>query len=613
MRFLLALPVGRGRSRRAGRHVLGRRRRLAAAVAAAVRAVTGAGGNLSASRSIPGGVRRCLPLLLVLLAALVAGACATPIAPSGGPADTTAPTLTASDPPDGSTNVTQRTLRLTFSERLAPAAGAAVTVTPTAETPPEVAVRGRVLEVTLPPLRDSTTYVVTVGTALADQRGVSLPAPITLALATGDAIDRGRIEGVVRDPIGGAGVGGLAVWAYALADSAAAPDPAAVAPDYRTETGADGAFRLEYLRLGRYAVVAVQDQNRNARADDGERYAVSPTPSLRARADSGAVVPGAVAPGAAGPGAAPATFWATSRDDTPPVAQRVRPVSDRRFAVRFSEPVTVRDARALAASLTVADSASGAPVAVTWYQPAGSAFEVSGQSERPLPPALAVTYAPGTPPALADSAGLAPLAFRLTTALPARADTVAARFDAFVPAAPDSVVLAGGSRPAVRFSSPPGGLLDRVRVQAGGEPLAVVFETVDGVTFRPDSAVALPRQFTITVPVGDSTRSQRYVVPGERDLGAIVGRVEADGPVVVEARPATGDPVQVSAEADGSFVADGLLPGPYTLRLWVDRDGDGRWSGGQPSPYVAPEPLVLLPEPVQVRARWETEIDPVTL
>lgn len=540
------------------------------------------------------------PAALLLLA--LAG-CATPIAPTGGPTDTTPPTLVASSPADGATRVTERTLTLSFSERLAANAASAVTVTPPTETPPLVSVNARELRITLPELRDSTTYVVTVGTALADQRNVALRAPITVAFATGDAIDRGRIAGAVRQPQTGAGLGGLAVWAYALADSLAAVDPGAVAPDYRTETATDGTFTLEYLRPGPFFVLAVEDRNRNGRVDPGERFAAPPRPRLVARADSSA--PDSSAPD-------PADFFVTSLDATPPAAQRLRAISDRRLAVRFDEPVRLLDAAAFAAAVAVTDSATGAARPVTWYQPPASAFEIYAEAARPLPPTPLVVASEGTA-AAADSAGLGVAAFRLSTTPPARPDTVTARFDAFVPSAPDSVVLARGVRPGVRFTAPPGAGLDAVEVRSNGAVQAVPFVTRDGVTFVPDSAASLPARFVLTAPAADSTVSQRFVVPDARDLGAIVGRVDADGPVRVEVRPEAGAPVVVAAAPDGAFVAEGLLPGPYTLRIWVDRDGDGRWSGGALAPYAPPEPLVFLPQPVQVRARWETEADPVTL
>ena len=533
----------------------------------------------------------------VLLVLALAG-CATPVAPTGGPSDTTPPTLVASDPADGATNVTERTLTLSFSERLAANAASAVTVTPPTETPPLVSVNARELRITLPELRDSTTYVVTVGTALADQRNVALRAPITVAFATGNEIDRGRIAGTVRQPATGAGVGGLAVWAYALDDSLGAVDPGAVAPDYRTETATDGAFTLEYLRPGPFFVLAVADRNRNARVDAGEQFAAPPAPSLVARTDS--------------TDAGPSVFFVTTLDTIPPVAQRLRPISDRRFALRFDEPVRLLDAAAFGSAVIVADSASGDVRAVSWYQPPASAFEVYAEAAGPLSPSPLLVTSDGTD-ALADSAGLGTGAFRLSATAPARADTVTARFDAFVPSAADSAVLGRGVRPGVRFTSPPGAVLDAVEVRSNGGALDVPFVTRDGVTFVPDSTARLPGRFTLTAPVGDSTASQRFVLPDARDLGAIVGRVEADGPVRVEVRPEAGAPVVVTADADGAFVADGLLPGPYTLRIWADRDGDGRWSGGQLTPFEPPEPLVFLSQPVQVRARWETEIAPVTL
>ena len=516
---------------------------------------------------------------LPLLALLVLAACATPAAPSGGPADTTPPALAGSLPETGATRVADSTLTLTFSERLDPSARTAVTVAPTGDTAPEVTVRGRELRVALPGLRDSTTYVVTVGTALKDNHGVALRAPITSAFATGDAIDAARIAGVVRQPETGAGVP-LAVWAYALADSAATPATGG-APDYRTETGADGAFSLEYLRPGPYAVVAVADGNRNLRADPGERFAVAPRPAVRADTAD----------------AAPLALWVTTQDSIPPRAQRVRPASERRFSVRFDEPVQLRDISAEGS--TVADSASGRTAAVQVYQPADAPFEVFVVTETPLAPTPhRVSFRPAVA-ARARRLGR-PVArpFSLSFTPPTRPDTVQSRFLGFVPSAlGDTVtVLRPGDVPRVRFSAPlsPVDRAARITIAADGQRLAMAFTTADGVTFapvRPDSA-ALPSRFTVSVQTPDSTFRQRFAIAGERETGGLVGRVDASGgPVVVEVRPESGEPITARAGDDGAFSVQDLLPGPYTLRVLARprrrRPVERRRAGAVPSARAA--------------------------
>ena len=141
------------------------------------------------SRSAP--PVRCL---LVAFGLLVAAGCATPIAPSGGPEDTTPPLLETSEPAADAVNVRAERLVLTFSENVDEASAArAFGIAPGWETPPDVRVHGRRVEVTFPDsLRANTTYVVTFDTNLRDLRNVALPRPITLAFATGPVLDRGQ-------------------------------------------------------------------------------------------------------------------------------------------------------------------------------------------------------------------------------------------------------------------------------------------------------------------------------------------------------------------------------------------------------------------------------------
>ena len=582
-------------------------------------------------------------------------ACATPVAPEGGPVDATPPRLVATSPEADAVGVAERTVRLTFSERIdARSAAQAVTVTPLAgpgEPQPTVEAAADELVVTLPALRDSTTYVVTVGTQLADRRGVRLPAPLTLAFATGPTLDRGRITGAVRQPTDGAGVAGLTVLAYrVLGDSL--PDPRTARPDARTETGADGAFELGYLADVPHFVAALRDLNRNGRADDGEPFAAPPVPRLRPDLPAApSAMPDALgAPRTAAPTLpAPLDLWLARRDTVPPRITGVEAVSNRRFRVRFSEGVALPGefrwgVRQRVAPAEVVDSAA---VAVRGQ---GTAYEVPG-SPRELEVWTTAPLAPGAARlrvAARDSAGLgadlSPL-FRV----PARADTLVARVVRFEPAppAPDSaavltplftnsavdsefprVILSGPSDQPVQIvvraeaerpDRPPLVFLDTARVTGTAVSLQGIHESSITSEFVPD-------QVEVTTAAG--TTRATFQTLSDDVLGGVVGTVPvtaygARAVPVVELLGADGVARRATVDlAKGQFHVRRLRPGTYAVRAWLDRQTgapeavgggyNGRWDGGALASYAPPEKIVVL-EPVEVRARWETEIDAALL
>ena len=569
---------------------------------------------------------RLQSLLVASILAACLAACATPGAPSGGPADTTPPLLVSSRPASGATRVAADSLDggtslvLTFSERLdAAAAARAVRVTPEGAEAPRVAVRGSDLVIDLGPLRDSTTYVVTIGTALADARGVALRAPLTVAFATGDRIDRGAITGVVRDPATGAPVAGLAVWA--TADTTAALG--STVPDYRTETDDGGAFQLDFLRPARYAVAVVADRNRNGRADADERFAAPPRRTLRAtepdpslaRRDT-STAPSELTAGrdtsrsvvASGP-----TFFLTRLDTVPPAPRLVRALSDRRVAVRFTEPLRRVDARAFA----VEDSASGRMVAASAYLSPEAPAEVVVVAAEAL---AAVPHRVRLVSTASDSSGAAVRPFARGFTPLARPDTVVARFVAFEPARDSARVLTPGQFAVLRWSAPPDSVSLAVRIRVSerdGAAVPVAF-SLDGARVR----IALPARggvFDVSVAgtiagQPDSLRTARFTTLGPDALGSILGRVaDTDGRrIVVEAAfgqtPFSPDAARATVGPDGRFEIAGLRPGAYRLRLFDDADGDGAWSGGRLAPYVPPETLAFAAEPAAVRARWEADV-----
>ena len=64
----------------------------------------------------------------------------------------------------------------------------------------------------------------------------------------------------------------------------------------------------------------------------------------------------------------------------------------------------------------------------------------------------------------------------------------------------------------------------------------------------------------------------------------------------------------LSLPQPGSFKFDGVLPGKYLLAAYLDVNGDGLFSLGNPQPFSPREPFEVYPDTIPVRSRWETEL-----
>ncbi len=109
-------------------------------------------------------------------------------------------------------------------------------------------------------LRNSTTYVVTIGTDVRDTRNNKMVQAFSLPFSTGNQIDSASISGIVHDDK----PDGVMIFAYQLANhDSDTLNPSKIKPDYLTQTGKDGSFLLPYLAFGTYRVIAVRDAYRN--------------------------------------------------------------------------------------------------------------------------------------------------------------------------------------------------------------------------------------------------------------------------------------------------------------------------------------------------------------
>ncbi|MEF8866070.1 MAG: Ig-like domain-containing protein [Salinibacter sp.] len=605
-----------------------------------------------------GGAVGLLVLLLV--------SCANPQAPSGGPRDSTPPSIVHTRPVRDTVNVSTDTeaLRIEFSEYVERSTlSQSLSITPTFEQRPQFSWDGQAVDIQFPtPLRDSTTYIFTFDTNLSDVRGVSLENPITVAFSTGRRINRGQIEGRVVNGRRGITQQGVDVFAYARPPDAEAVRPLPDAPSYRTQTGEGGRFSFDYMREAPYYVVALRDNNRNRQPDPQEPVAVPPRRSLQA--DSGAA-------------AVPVPWRLARRDTTAPRLQEVRPVSQRRLRVRFDEPVAF-GARTPAA-WAPRDSATGRAVAVQGVYAAPNRPNAVVVRTAPMSDARHVL--PLRRGAVVDTLGqpLRPDTARFRAS--PRADTLRTRFRGFAPTGlgRDSTgarPLLPGVQPRVRFNQVPDsaalregvgvqdttgasqafsvatddGTAYRLRLDPPLSPGQVVDVTVAGEVFaRPDTTFRRrfrrvtdrvlgelagrvrvvdttraedentkrgPPAARPTSPQTDSLQTDTLATPGDslkkRERRARPDSLLHSGPVVVGLRAVESSiPVEdrrLTTSSGQPFEFAELPDGQYRFRAYLDRNDNGRWDGGQVQPYVPAEPVTWLDEPLEARPRWTTEL-----
>ncbi len=534
--------------------------------------------------------------------ALIAGGCAVPVAPSGGPPDREPPEVVEMRPTNNTVNYAGRSVELVFNEYVDEGSFLqALEITPEPASVPDIKWDGRRVSIRFrEPLESNTTYILNLGSRLRDIRNVSLKAPITRAFSTGPEINTARISGRIIDPLDGNGIAEMQVFAYAVSDTTASgrlPDR----PLYRTETDASGNFRFEYLSRRPYFVVGVGDRNGNRLPDNMELLAVPP--SLQLSADTTA-------------GDTQDPWYAAVFDTVRPTVRRVEVLSSERVTVQYQENV-----------LAEVDSVD------SWIvrDSSGAVFGRARAVYQPLndPRAVVVYVAPLPrgdyllmPGIVADSAGNAAYRRILEFASDGLADTSEVRFGAFRPPPTREVIsLRPDARAGVKLMAPvdTSAVLSRLSVaDTSGSPLRFLLSSPNMVDYAV-TVVDLPQDGLFELQWrnpdardADSLRSQRYFQHSIRDVGSITGFLAGypdSSNILVQATTLTSPHPEASARADQNrrFELQGLRPATYRLRIVRDDNQNNKWDPGEITPYRPSEPIFWTSDSLRVRARWETE------
>jgi hypothetical protein len=199
--------------------------------------------------------------------------CANQASPSGGERDRTPPEILDLYPQSGTTNFHDDHFELSFSKFIDKRSlKDAIFISPSIGGDLELnwSWNAKAVKVKFPkPLKKNITYVVTIGTDLVDINEKNrMASSYTFSFSTGSVIDKGEVAGRVytEKP------SGVMIFAYKK-DDTATMNPSKVKPDYISQVGDSGAFRLKGLGPGTYRIFAIEDQYRDLLFQaDQDRY-----------------------------------------------------------------------------------------------------------------------------------------------------------------------------------------------------------------------------------------------------------------------------------------------------------------------------------------------------
>lgn len=554
---------------------------------------------------------RYYSLFLFVPVALFSG-CAGQRPPEGGPVDSTPPEIISVYPAPQTTHFNDNKVVFEFSEYVdRRSVEEAIFISPSIEQK-EFKWSGTEVELYfLEELKKNTTYVITVGTDVRDVRaGNRMAKSYSLSFSTGERIDNGMITGKVFDE--NPDKSGVMIFSYRLNEiNADTLNPAFTKPDYLTQTGKDGDFRLTNLALGTYRLFAVRDEYRNLLYDP-ETDAVGTTDDLLLT-DKDTVKQGI-------------QFILAKEDTTAPRITSVQSLDNRHVAVVLSEPIDT--ATISPASVLISDTLKQRLLAVYDVYPnnlQGTSFTVitDEQQKDSLYLFFVREY-------LKDKSGfsISPLANRKLFTGSSVDDTLP---------------------PAIIFSS----IKDTAAKIFSDDSILIMFS--DAISFvNNDSAVALLKfkdsssasyhlswcnsSTMVITPVTplrveekyllilrwnyfpdrfgnrrkDSTTTFVVTIDDPENYGSIEGKVVGASKkrVVIQARNITDKkqaPKQVTTSSSDKFSLSRLPEGRYVLKIFEDVNNNFTHDAGTPFPFKQAERFSFYPDTIRVRPRWPVD------
>jgi len=478
-----------------------------------------------------------------------------------------------------------------------------ITISPPINGTPEFVHKGNSLVIKLPQdsLESNTTYTIYFGAAIKDNNEGNIQDSFTYVFSTGPYLDSLRIQGKVIKSENGEAEEGVIVGLYTSFDDSI---PYKRKPNYYVRTSKNGGFSIENLRADTYKVVAFTDENSSYTKDQfSERIAFFNQPIVVS-------------------------------DSTPPIALSTFPDKDKLQMLEYDaktwgQILFILSDRADTLELQPFDAALSIENPETYFNPTRDtirlyygfnnvrldSFKVllNGQITDTIKLNLKTTNR--------DSIQALQLPIGLFSGAISKKGT----------AAPPPQLTVDYFKPLqIRWNRP-------VKVSRGTDSITAVFDTtktpaelvIDASNsftwnvFNPKQQWEQGKLYEINIP--DSVINDNYglfnkelnikfTTTKKDDYGQTTVQIDslsADKQYIMELMNSAGGVVQreiITATTQKTFVYKQLLPGNHKLKIISDENRNGKWDTGNLLQKTQPETITWFPENIEVRAKWENEV-----
>lgn len=214
-------------------------------------------------------IKQLIPLISISVMALFIIGCAQIVNPTGGAKDTNPPKIEMLMPANASTNFTGNKITIQFNEYVQTTDVATQLITsPPLKNTPDLKVKGKEVIVTIEDtLLPNTTYHLSFGSSITDITENNSLDNFQYVFSTGPIIDSLKLSGKVTNAFTAQPEKGILVMLYSSNEDSL---PYKKTPRYFTKTKEDGSYTINYIKEGKYKIIALKDANSNYLYDTPE-------------------------------------------------------------------------------------------------------------------------------------------------------------------------------------------------------------------------------------------------------------------------------------------------------------------------------------------------------